>query len=110
MSNVLIWKDPGPNVGPAELVLRVNGMCGSLVNNPRPDMRGDFVVVDIVAAQIVPTGQGWGVTAIISVEPDRSTLPPITTAAEALSDDGDQAEIEKLLGRGQPIRPEEVLR
>lgn len=63
--NVLVYRD-AENI-PA-LVTTINGLCGALVVNPRPDLEGEYVVVDIVGIEIADIGTAFVAAALVSVE------------------------------------------
>lgn len=73
-ANVAIYKDTVDD-GPDALVRRVNEMCGSILENPRPDLRGDYLITDIVSVQIIGFQGGWGMAAIVQVERDPTGIP-----------------------------------
>ena len=94
MPNILVYKDvSGP---PGGLIARVNGMCGAILTDPRPDMRGDYIIEDILSAQIIATSSGFGILAVLSLRKDPPQVPYRFfehTEVGLLADVGEDAEI-----------------
>ena len=63
--NIIVYKD-GENL--THLVVSLNHMCGSIVVNPRPDLKGEYVVDDIVSVDIQPYMHGWVAVAVYSLK------------------------------------------
>jgi hypothetical protein len=106
MSNVLVYKDAAEGFGPASLVKRINNMCGSLVSNPRPDLRGDYVVTDIISSQVISHSNGWAIIAVVSVKPHTPSLP--VAEVGVVHQDGSRERLEELFTR--PVSPGEIPR
>ena len=84
--HIVFFRDGGT---PPELINHINNLGGALITNPRPDMRGDFVVTDIMHANLHTTNAGWAATAILRVE---KYVPPQTAAvAQSIKDNASAA-------------------
>jgi hypothetical protein len=60
---------------PPELINHINNLGGALITDPRPDLRGDFIVTDVVQVNLHATSAGWAATAILRIE---KYMPPST--------------------------------
>ena len=65
--NIIVYKD---GLNPADLVVSLNNMCGSLVVDPRPDLKGSYVIHDIKSVQVQPIMRGWIAVAVFSLALD----------------------------------------
>ena len=63
--NIVVFRDGDT---PPNLIMQINNLAGALVHDPRPDMLGDYVVVDIVQIDMITVGVSYAVTAVLTVE------------------------------------------
>lgn len=73
MTNIAVYRDTEDSVG--VVVAKINDLCGVVVQHPRPDLRGNYIVTDILSIQVIPFATGWGAVAIVSVHPEESSVP-----------------------------------
>jgi hypothetical protein len=87
--HVVVYKDTAEG-GPNSLVQQINDMCGSVLVNPRPDLRGDYIITDVASVQVIGYQEkGWGAVAIVEVQRDPTDVPIVVSdvvASEPVDD------------------------
>lgn len=99
MPNLLVFRDieKSASPSPAILVSRINNLCGGIVSDPRPDLHGEYVIDDILSSQVVDTGTGWAIIAVVSLRREAGFAEALFSETGIVAEVGRRTPVDELL-------------